>query len=81
MDRLTKMYKEKFEKGKKVAEKIKKEQERKQEVVEKVEQKEAAKKDQKDVISRLVKLGELKEKGVLSEEEFQVMKKKLIEEY
>jgi len=81
MDRLTKMYKEKFEKGKKVAEKIKKEQERKQEVVEKVEQKEAAKKDQKDVISRLTKLGELKEKGVLSEEEFQVMKKKLIEEY
>ncbi|MFK7770969.1 MAG: DUF697 domain-containing protein [Saprospiraceae bacterium] len=81
MDRLTKMYKEKFEKGKKVAEKIKKEQERKQEVVEKVEHKEAAKKDQKDVISRLTKLGELKEKGVISDEEFQAMKKKLIEEF
>lgn len=81
VDRLTKMYKEKFEKGKKVAEKIKKEQERKQEVVEKVEQKEAAQKDQKDVITRLTKLGELKEKGIISEEEFQSMKKKIIEEF
>ncbi len=81
VDRLTKMYKEKFEKGKKVAEKIKKEQERKQEVVEKVEHKEATQKEQKDVISRLTKLGELKEKGIISDEEFQVMKKKLIEEF
>lgn len=81
MDRLTKMYKEKFEKGKKVAEKIKKEQERKQEVVEKVEHQEAAQQEQKDVISQLVKLGELKEKGVLSDEEFAAMKKKLINEF
>lgn len=81
VDRLTKMYKEKFEKGKKVAEEIKKEQKRKQEVVEKVEHKEAVQKDQKDVIARLTKLGELKEKGVISEEEFQEMKKKLIEEF
>ena len=35
IDRLTKMYKEKFEKGKKVAEEIKKEQEEKQEVIKK----------------------------------------------
>ena len=81
MDRLTKMYKEKFEKGKKVAEEIKKEQERKQEVVEKVEHKEAAQKEQKDVIARLTKLGELKERGIISDEEFQTMKKKLIEEF
>jgi len=81
IDRLTKMYKEKFEKGKKVAEKIKREQERKQEVVEKVEYQEAAQKEQKDVISKLVKLGELKEKGILSDEEFAAMKKKLINEF
>ncbi|MFK8005579.1 MAG: DUF697 domain-containing protein [Saprospiraceae bacterium] len=80
-DRLTKMYKEKFEKGKKVAEEIKKEQQRKQEVVEKVEHKKAAQKEQKDVISRLTKLGELKEKGIISDKEFQAMKKKLIEEF
>ena len=71
----------KFEKGKKVAEKIKREQERKQEVVEKVEYQEAAQKEQKDVISKLVKLGELKEKGILSDEEFAAMKKKLINEF
>jgi len=33
------------------------------------------------VISRLTELGELKEKGVITEEEFQTMKKKLIEEF
>jgi hypothetical protein len=64
-----------------VAEKIKREQERKQEVVEKVEYQEAAQKEQKDVISKLVKLGELKEKGILSDEEFAAMKKKLINEF
>ncbi len=81
VDRLTKMYKEKFEKGKKVAEKIKKEQKQKQEVVEKAEHNNVHIKEQKDVISRLTELGELKEKGIISEEEFQLMKKKLIEEF
>ena len=81
VDRLTKMYKEKFEKGKKVAEEIKKEQEEKQEVVQKAEQAKVHKKEQKDVITRLTELGDLKEKGFISEEEFQVMKKRLIEEF
>lgn len=81
VDRLSKMYKEKFEKGKKVAEEIKKEQEKKQEVVEKAESNASHRKEQKDVISRLSDLGKLKEKGVISEEEFQDMKKKLIEEF
>ncbi len=81
VDRLTKMYKEKFEKGKKVAEQIKKEQEKKQEVVEKAEHANVHIKEQKDVISRLEELGELKEKGIISEEEFKKMKKKLIEEF
>ena len=47
IDRLTKMYKEKFEKGKKVAEEIKKEQEEKQEVIEKVENSKIHIKEQK----------------------------------
>lgn len=81
VDRLTKMYKEKFEKGKKVAEKIKKEQEQKQEVVAKAEHTKIHIEEQKDVISRLTELGELKERGIISEEEFQIMKKKLIEEF
>lgn len=81
VDRLTKMYKEKFEKGKKVAEEIKKEQKEKQEVVQKAEQAKVHNKEQKDVITRLTELGDLKEKGFISEEEFQVMKKRLIEEF
>lgn len=81
VDRLSKMYKEKFEKGKKVAEKIKKEQEQKQEVVEKATLAKIQIKEQKDVISRLTELGKLKERGIISEEEFQTMKKKLIEEF
>ncbi len=81
VDRLTKMYKEKFEKGKKVAEKIKKEQEKKQEVVEKAEHTKIHIKEQKDVISRLTELGKLKERGIISEDEFKKMKKKIIEEF
>ena len=81
VDRLTKMYKDKFEKGKKVAEKIKKEQVQKQEFVEKAEQTKIHLKEQKDVISRLTQLGELKEKGIISAEEFETMKKKLIGEF
>jgi uncharacterized protein (DUF697 family) len=79
IDRLTKMYKEKFEKGKKVAEEIKKEQEEKQEVIEKVENSKIHIKEQKDVISHLTELGKVKDKGILSDEEFKAMKKKLIE--
>jgi len=81
-ERLTKMYREKFEKGKKVAEDIKKEQEVQKEAVKKVAKMEASTVTvEKDVITRLSELGDLKEKGVISEEEFQAMKKKLIEEF
>ena len=80
-DRLTKMYKDKFEKGKKVAEEIRKEQAEQKATVEKVMKQEVKQEGQKDVITRLQELGELKEKGVISDEEFQVMKKKLIEEF
>ncbi len=80
-DRLTKMYKEKFEKGKKVAEEIRKDQEVQKDAVEKVAKMEAQNVVEKDVITRLSELGDLKEKGVISEEEFQAMKKKIIEDF
>ncbi len=80
-ERLSKMYREKFEKGKKVAEDIRKEQEETKKAAEKVVKMEAKKKNEKDVITRLKEIGELKEKGIISDEEFQAMKKKLIDEF
>lgn len=69
-ERLRKLYKEQFEKGKKVVEDLKNE-------------KPAAGGNTKaatDVVSRLKALAELKEQGILSEEEFTAMKKKILEE-
>ncbi|MEM6964936.1 MAG: DUF697 domain-containing protein [Bacteroidota bacterium] len=80
-ERLGKMYREKFEKGKKVAEKIRKDQEKQKEAMDKAQKIKVENKGKKDVITRLQELGDLKEKGVISEEEFQAMKKKLIEEF
>ena len=69
--RLKRMYDEKFEKGKKVAEDLKKEQDAK-------EQK--AKEAEKDPIVRLKELAQLKNDGLISEKEFEQLKKKLISE-
>ena len=80
-ERLSKMYREKFEKGKKVAEQIRKEQAAKEKAVKKASKAEQKKEGQKDVISRLKEIGELKEKGLISDEEFATMKKKLIDEF
>lgn len=97
-NRVKKMYKEKFEKGKKVAEELKKENEEKAKTGEgsfKVNNKAAAAQsdkepdaaapkteaDKDDVLARLKELGELKKSGVLSEEEFESMKKKLLEQF
>jgi uncharacterized protein (DUF697 family) len=69
-ERLRKLYKEQFEKGKKVVEDLKNE-------------KPAAGGNPStgtDVVSRLKALAELKEQGILSEEEFTAMKKKILEE-
>lgn len=86
-DRLKKTFKEKFEKGKKVAKQMKEEEEAKKnakteakataeavevEVVEKVEDSGG------DVIEKLKELGQLKEQGVISDAEFKRLKKKLI---
>lgn len=90
-DRLRKYYKEKFEKGKKVVKQMKEEQEEAEneetatneangqtapsDVVETVEE------DSNDVLAKLKELGELKASGVISEKEFEKMKKKLIDDF
>jgi len=92
--RLSKMYKEKFEKGKKVAkqwqedEKIRKKgpedtsdtaQEAKpSEAAKPVEEKKTQPNGQ-EILAKLKELADLRDSGVLSEEEFAVMKKKLID--
>jgi uncharacterized protein (DUF697 family) len=72
--RLKKVYNEKFEKGKKVAEQLAKEQERKRQAAEETfSQKTSAK-----LVDKLKELAELKREGLISEDEYIAMKKKLI---
>ena len=96
--RLKKFYDEKFEKGKELANEIKKEQEDEastikastvivsnEELVESVSKKKVKKKtnDQptpKDPLSQLQAIAKMKEEGFLTEEEFQIMKKKIFKE-
>jgi len=88
-DRLRKHYKEKFEKGKKVARDLKSEAKvttvEADEIEEIVETEaievstEKVEDNKEDVISKLKKLGDLKEAGVITKAEFDKMKKKLIE--
>lgn len=95
-ERLRKYYTEKFEKGKKVAKEMNKKakEEDAEEAktagfsepssakdvspppVPKVEEE-----DSNDVLGKLRELGDLKATGVITEEEFQAMKKKLLEEF
>ena len=92
-ERLKKSYKEKFEKGKKVAAEWQKDQKAKKKA-EKAEAKaekaaaaaeevvEAAPASPADtVLQKLKELGELKNQGIISDEEFEQMKKKLIKEF
>ena len=72
--RLKKMYNEMFEKGKKYAYQVKKEQDKKVAAGETVLEK--AKLD--DPVEKLKQLAKLKKDGVIDEEEFQAFKKKLI---
>lgn len=74
--RLKKMYNEKFEKGKKVAEQLKKEQERKREAAEQAMEGKTSGK----MVDKLKELAELKREGLITEQEFTAMKKKLIGE-
>ena len=100
-DRLRKLYKEKFEKGKRMVKEMKKEQEESGEDIPEPTggfsvptsaAQESGSTDtpsaesktdggSTDVLARLKELGELRDAGVISEEEFEIMKKKLIEEF
>jgi len=74
--RLKKLYNEKFEKGKKVAEQIKRENDRKRDAAEQaVDAKTSVK-----TVDKIKELAELRREGLISEEEFTAMKKKLIGE-
>lgn len=101
--RLKKMYKEQFEKGKKVAEQLKKDKKAQNEarkaeenIQQEPETESPAPSESKassstesttsgtgteNVIERLRELGHLRDQGVISEEEFQAMKKKLIDQF
>lgn len=83
VDRVKKAYKEKFEKGKKVAEELRKEEDVKKatKVKTKAEDPQATSADQSAVLERIKQLAEMKDQGIISPEEFDQMKKKLIEEF
>lgn len=74
--RLKKLYDEKFEKGKKVAEQIKRENDRKREAAEQA----AGSKMSGRMVDKLKELAELRREGLITEEEYSAMKKKLIGE-
>jgi uncharacterized protein (DUF697 family) len=72
LNRLKKVYSEKFEKGKKVAQEMKDDEKKKGGF------KVKDSKSQEDSIEKLRELAELKKDGIISEEEFEKMKKKII---
>ena len=95
-ERLKKFYKEKFEKGKKIAEELSDEEiitkkpatGKKKKVTKKILEDTPtpdtipdAPKTKEDVVQKLKELSQLKEDGILTEEEFQEMKKKIILAY
>lgn len=87
-ERLKKVFKEKFEKGKKVAEDLKKEQDEDADAGEPVTETTTAAEPvgeaaptKEDVLAKLKELGELKSQGIITEEEFSEMKKKLISDF
>lgn len=84
VNRLKKLYNEQFEKGKKVAEELRKQQaaKKKAETTDTAEEKVAPTKPaefEKDDIARLKELAELKDAGIISDKEFEKMKKKIID--
>ena len=73
LNRLKKVYSEKFEKGKKVAQEMKDQEDKK-----KGGFKVKGQKSSDDPIDKLRELAELKKEGIISDEEFEQMKKKII---
>ncbi len=78
VERLKKMYDEKFEKGKEIARKIKAEKD----VVETEDIKvvDDPVNQEDDLVSQLTGLAQLRDSGALSEEEYEIAKKKVLEE-
>ena len=82
--RLRNLYKQMFEKGKKVAQDLKNQETHEPEPVEEtppVPQSEPMPNSQADVMARLRELGEMKEMGIITQEEFDEMKKKLLSQF
>jgi len=99
--RLKKMYKEKFEKGKKVAKEMREKQEQaekaadipipdetayaeaaaEQAPVPVVSMEETAEEKGRRILAKLKEVSEMKDKGILTEEEFEKMKDKLIAQF
>jgi len=77
--RLKKIYAEKFEKGKKVARKIKKDQEKTETAAKKHFESKKSVAGADEALKRLAKLKDMKDEGIISEEEFMVLKKKIID--
>ena len=75
---LKKMYTDKFEKGKEMAENFSNDQKAKEEIISEFENKQSDLKNTDELINKLKELGELKEKGIITEEEFNKMKGKIL---
>lgn len=83
-DKAKEVYKQAFEEGKEVVAKMKKEQEEaeakvKQETTDEPDEASASNGTSEEILQKLEKLGELKEKGILTEEEFEAQKQKLLD--
>lgn len=74
--KMKKFYDDQFEKGKKVAEELKKEKDQ-----EKQSDVPSASKDSSDIVTKLKELSDLKNAGVISDADFNEMKRRLIDKY
>lgn len=80
-ERLKKVYKEKFEKGKKMAEQVRKEEVVPKEPAAEPSPASAVNPSSNEIVSRLKELSELKNQGIITDEEFLQMKQRLIEKF
>ncbi len=71
------IYEDELEKGKKVASDLKQKAEKEKDATPTA----SAPEKEEDIYAQLLKLGELKEKGVITDEEFQKMKKALVDKF
>jgi len=86
IDKAKEMFDEKFQEGKKVAQDLKDKAKEKvedieEEIEEAIEKSAVVKKEDDDVYALLLKLGELRDKNIISEEEFQKKKSELLDKF